>query len=156
MLIPCEVQSIDTTGNYVDNWEAYRDESDSVPDSEHGMNWANVWKRLIPQLILKSSLSTTSALCLKGTYFVVPDRVYQQFEKIVGSVASRPSAGPGVLTVMTYNLGPDVPEGKIRSLLHCRTERLLATEMAVSFASGKQLPLGTQLDQKVAEILASL
>jgi hypothetical protein len=57
LIIPCEVQSADTTGNYRANWDAYSKELDSIPDSEHGMNWANIWKRLIPQLILKGSIA---------------------------------------------------------------------------------------------------
>lgn len=156
LLVPCEVQSIDITGNYIANWKAYRDEKLEIPNSKHGMNWANVWKRLIPQLILKSSISLTSSLCHKGTYFVVPDRVYQQFERIVGPVQTQSMAGSGVLTVMTYHLGSEVPFGAIRSLRQARTERMLATDFAASFASGRQLPPGSQLDAQVRAILNSL
>ena len=48
-----EVQSIDITNNYRDNWYAYKNISENaiIPRSEHGMNWANVHKRLIPQII---------------------------------------------------------------------------------------------------------
>ena len=120
------------------------------------MNWANVWKRLIPQLIMKAAIASTSKLCTKGTYFVVPDRVYAQFEKIVGDVSESPAAGPGVLTVMTYDIGPTVPLGEVRPLAHRRTKRMLATEFATSFASGKQMPLGTQLDDSVARVLEAL
>lgn len=156
LVIPCEVQSIDITGNYHKNWEAYSKEAAAIPDSRHGMNWANVWKRLIPQLILKSSIAVTSNLCRKGLYFVVPERVYCQFDKIVGSVKSLPEAAHGALNVMTYKLGDPVTSGKIRDLEHIRTVRMKATEFAASFASGKQMPLGTQLDTKIIEVLASL
>ena len=156
LIIPCEVQSIDTTGNYHKNWEAYSKECDDIPDSAHGMNWANVWKRLIPQIILKGSIASTSTLCKKGLYFVVPDRVYVQFEKLVGKVASAPAAAHGVMTVVTYHLGPKVASGQIRPLVAARTVRMLATDFATTFASGKQLPLGSQLDEKVASILAGL
>lgn len=155
-IIPCEVQSIDITGNYRDVWAAYSKELARVPNSEHGMNWANVWKRLIPQLILKAAVASTSKLCLSGLYFVVPDRVFQQFEKIVGTVAPVKEPGEGVMTVMTYNLGNKITNGQIRSLNPVRTVRMRATEFAKSFASGSQLPLGTQLDSKVAALLASL
>src|SRR3712207_8040238 len=47
--------------------------------------------------------------------------------------------GPGVLTVMTYALGPPVPAGSIRSLVHRRTVRTSITDFAQSFASGKEL-----------------
>jgi hypothetical protein len=53
-------------------------------------------------------------------------------------------------------LGPQVPHGSICPLEHQRTVRMLTTDFAQAFASGKQLPLGTQLDQQVATILATL
>lgn len=156
LIIPCEVQSIDTTGNYHANWQAYSNEEASVPNSKHGMNWANVWKRLIPQLVLKGSIAATSSLCKKGSYFVVPDRVYVQFEKIVGQVPLESAPGPGVLNVMTYSLGGKVAPGYIRPLVRMRKIRTLTTDFAQAFASGKQLPLGSQLDAKVRAVLAAL
>lgn len=156
LIIPCEVQSIDITGNYRANWDAYSRELPLVPDSKHGMNWANVWKRLIPQLILKGSIASTSQFCQQGMYFVVPDRVYRQFEKLIGEVAGPTASERGVLTVMTYDLGPVVPFGTIRSLVPVRTIRIRLVDFAEAFASGKQLPLGSQLDEKVGEALANL
>lgn len=156
LIVPCEVQSIDTTGNYHANWNAYSREREIIPNSKHGMNWANVWKRLIPQLILKGSIAATSKLCKQGIYFVVPDRVYIQFEKLIGEVASSEVAGEGVLTIMTYELGAEVAQGSIRQLRPHRIVRMLVTEFATAFASGKQMPLGSQLDTKVVEILANL
>ena len=154
-IVPCEVQSIDITGNYRAAWHAYAKEKGSIPNSEHGMNWANVWKRLIPQLILKSAVAATSRLCHYGIYFILPERVYVQFEKLVGVVPSAPKAQEGTLTIMTYNLDPTIPKGKSRALIHHRTVRMSATEFAKSFAAGKQMPLGTQLDEKVATYLLS-
>lgn len=61
-----------------------------------------------------------------------------------------------VLTVMTYDLGPVVPFGTIRSLVPRRTIRMRLVDFAEAFASGKQLPLGSQLDEKVGEALAKL
>ena len=58
-----EVQSIDITGNYRDAWYAYKNlaanRSKPIPSSAHGMNWANVHKRLIPQIIRKSIFSAS-------------------------------------------------------------------------------------------------
>ncbi len=157
LIVPCEVQSIDTTGNYRDAWRAYANEQPEIPNSGHGMNWANVWKRLIPQLMLKGAVASTSILCKQGLYFVVPDRVYTQFEKLVGELPEADDPGQGVLTVMTYNLGPEAPEGAHRRLVHKRIIRTLATDFAESFASGKELlPLGSQLDGKVSDMLSGL
>lgn len=153
-IIPCEVQSMDTTGNYCANWEAYRDELQEVPNSNHGMNWANVWKRLIPQLILKGAIASTSTLSNFGHYFVVPDRVYVQFEKLVGRVELEPEPGKGILSVMTYSLGDPAPFGSIRQLVHRRIVRIQTAAFAKAFGSGQQVTeLGPQLDRKVAEVL---
>lgn len=156
VIVPCEVQSIDTTGNYHSNRRAYAEEKSLIPNSKHGMNWANVWKRLIPQLILKSSIAATSSLCKKGMYFVLPDRVFVQFEKLVGHVPPSIEATNGTLTVLTYGLGAITPHGTIRPLEFRRKARMSSVEFVKSFASGKQLPLGSQLDQKVLGILAAL
>jgi hypothetical protein len=157
--IPCEVQSIDTTGNYHANWKAYSQEKGRIPNSSHGMNWANAWKRLIPQILLKGAIASNSTLCNHGTYFVLPERVYQQFEKLIGPVPT-PSpdvAQKGSLTVMAYDLGPEVPFGQIRGLIKTRTSRMMLTDFAEAFASGRQLlPLGEQLDKKVFERIASV
>jgi hypothetical protein len=157
MLIPCEVQSADTTGNYHANWEAYARELDEIPDSQHGMNWANIWKRIIPQLILKGSVAATSKLCTAGQYFVVPDLVYTRFERLLGPTRGGESPEAGTLTVMTYGLGPPVPHGAVRTLRHQRTLRMPITEFARAFASaGRQTALGAQLEAKVLATLESL
>ena len=74
-----EVQSIDITGNYRDAWYAARDQKTSIPPSEHGLNWANVHKRLIPQIIRKSLVYSKSSFVTQGLYFIVPEPVYQRF-----------------------------------------------------------------------------
>ncbi|MBE3519090.1 MAG: hypothetical protein IMW97_02175 [Firmicutes bacterium] len=150
------MQSADITGNYQDTWEAYARELDTIPDWHHGMNWANVWKRLIPQLMLKGAVASTSKLCTKGLYFVVPKRVFIQFEKILGKVPEVHRPGQGVLTVMTYELGPELTDGSIRELKLCRVKRMKLEDFVQSFASGKQLPLGAQLDEKVLRMLEML
>lgn len=156
-VVPCEVRSIDTTGSYRETWQAYSKEQPLIPNSSHGMNWANLWKRLIPQLMLKGAVASTSSLCKQGLYFVLPDRVYIQFEKLVGEVPQVSKPGPGVLTVMTYALGSAVSAGNIRPLSQRRVIRIRITDFAESFASGRELfPLGAELDHKVDSVLNSL
>ncbi|EIB0514492.1 restriction endonuclease, partial [Salmonella enterica subsp. enterica serovar Brandenburg] len=60
-----EIQSIDITGNYRDAWHAYKnikptDDRNELPTSQHGLNWANVHKRLIPQIIRKGVVYSRS------------------------------------------------------------------------------------------------
>ena len=152
--IGIEVQSIDITGNYRDAWYAARDKKSVIPTSAHGLNWANVHKRLMPQIIRKSLVYSKSALVKNGLYFIVPEPVYQRFEEIIGSdipVVDIP--GKDVITVFTYNLGNKVPHGQVRKLVRNRVVRFKLDEFSARFIAGPNLPAGNELDNKIREIL---
>jgi hypothetical protein len=88
-----------------------------IPSSGHGMNWANVHKRLIPQIIRKGIIYSRSSLVKSGLYFVVPDIVYRKFEGIIGSdIPLLSNAGKDVLTIHTYELSSEVKHGEQRTL----------------------------------------
>lgn len=153
-IIPCEVQSMDTTGNYHTNWEAYSLELPEVPNARFGFNWANVWKRLIPQLILKGSVARSSSLCSSGSYFMVPEAVFLRFEKLLGDLRQVHSPARGVLTVLTYGLGPEVPHGHIRQLEYRRMVRTGVDDLALAFATaGDSNELGELLELQVRKRL---
>lgn len=149
-----EVQSIDITGNYRDAWYAARDKKPDIPPSAHGLNWANVHKRLMPQIIRKSLVYSKSALVKNGLYFIVPEPVYQRFEEIIGSdIPTVKTSGKDVITVFTYDLGNLVAHGKARELVRNRTVRFELNEFSARFISGPNLPAGNELDNKIREIL---
>lgn len=149
-----EVQSIDITGNYRDAWYAARDKKSEIPPSGHGLNWANVHKRLMPQIIRKSLVYSKSALVQKGLYFVVPEAVYQRFEEIIGSdIPNENLAGKDVISVFTYDLGSVVPHGQMRGLVRSRVLRFKLDEFSARFISGLNLPSGNELDSKIRKIL---
>lgn len=149
-----EVQSIDITGNYRDAWYAARDKKSVIPPSGHGLNWANVHKRLMPQIIRKSLVYSKSALVKKGLYFIVPEAVYQRFEEIIGSdIPNVDISGKDVISVFTYDLGNVVPHGDIRELVRSRTLRFKLVEFSARFISGPNLPTGNELDSKIRKIL---
>lgn len=152
-----EVQSIDISGNYRDAWHSYRNmnaQTTSVTSSEHGMNWANVHKRLIPQIIRKGTIYAKSDLVKSGLYFVVPDIVYRKFEEILGAdIPLLNSGGKDVLTIHTYELSPFLRHGEQRTLLLKRNIRFSLDEFSKRFISGPNLPSGLQLDNAVKRIL---
>lgn len=149
-----EVQSIDITGNYRDAWYAARDKKSVIPPSAHGLNWANVHKRLMPQIIRKSLVYSKSELVKNGLYFIVPESVYQRFEEIIGSdIPTVEFAGKDVITVCAYDLSESVPHGEMRSLVRSRTVRFKLDEFSARFISGPNLPAGNELDNKIREIL---
>ena len=152
-----EVQSIDITNNYKDNWYAYRylsDDNSVIPKSKHGMNWANVHKRLIPQLIRKGLIYSRSGLVNSGLYFVLPDIVYKKFEGVIGAdipLVEKKSAD--VVTVHTYSLSDPVEHGKQRHIKIERQLRFKLEEFSRRFVSGVNLPSGEDLDNAVKRVL---
>lgn len=156
-----EVQSIDITGNYRDAWHAYKNlpqsnQSGNVPSSAHGLNWANVHKRLIPQLIRKSIVYSRSKRVTNGMYFIVPDVVYEKFEEVIGSdIPQVDAVASDTLTIHTYKLGHVVPNGQQRALEPVRTIRFTLEEFSNRFISGPNLPTGEELDSAVVRVLGS-
>lgn len=149
-----EVQSIDITGNYRDAWYAARDKKPVIPPSAHGLNWANVHKRLMPQIIRKSLVYSKSSLVRNGLFFIVPESVYQRFEEIIGSdIPTVDMPGKDIITVFTYDLGDPVPLGQVRKLVRNRVVRFKQTEFSARFISGPNLPAGNELDNKIRQIL---
>jgi len=150
-----EVQSIDITGNYRDAWYSARDQKASIPPSEHGLNWANVHKRLIPQIIRKSLVYSKSSLVTQGLYFIVPEPVYQRFEEIIGDdIPLVEEDGKDVITVHTYDLGAASVPGTTRTLTETRKLKFKLDEFSARFITGPNLPSGESLDKKIREILA--
>jgi len=152
-----EVQSMDITGNYRSTWQAYAQlgqrQHAIIPESEHGINWANVHKRLIPQLIRKGAVFAKSTLCSKGLHFALPDLVYKKFEEVVGALAPCERLAADVLTVHTCALGPVVSAGSIRSLVPVQKRRVLLTDFAAGFVTGPNLPSGAELDAAISRSL---
>ena len=151
-----EVQSIDITGNYRDNWYAYKNinEGATIPKSEHGMNWANVHKRLIPQIIRKSLIYSRSNFVNNGLYFIVPEIVYKKFEEVIGAdIPLVTEKSSDVITVHTYQLGPETSEGNMRTIEPVRQLRFKMHEFSNRFISGPMLPSAIELDNAVKNAL---
>ncbi len=152
-----EVQSIDITGNYRDSWHSYKHlsaETTTLPPSAHGMNWANVHKRLIPQIIRKGTIYSRSSIVKSGLYFIVPDIVYKKFEEIIGAdIPLVTERGADVLTIHTYDLSPFETHGVHRKLFMKRRIRFSLSEFAQRFVKGPNLPNGGQLDTAVRRVL---
>lgn len=152
-----EIQSIDITGNYRDNWAAYKKiktgkEVSSIPNSGHGLNWANVHKRLIPQIIRKGNVYTKIKRCA-GFYFILPDMVYQKFEEVIGDITLKKAPARNNLSVITFNLGSNVPHGSIRSLNLVREVHYSLSDVAIAFIGNSSENAPDQLDDALRRIL---
>ena len=84
-----EVQTIDTTGNYRDAREALLSNR-RIESSTVGLNWENVSKRIIPQLIYKGQVLQREDLCRTGLYFICPQPVYDRVLKRLGGKEKLP------------------------------------------------------------------
>lgn len=78
-----EVQTIDTTGNYQTARKELLDEGNIVADTV-GLNWENVNKRIIPQLIYKGQVLQREELCKAGLFFVSPLPIYNRVLERLG------------------------------------------------------------------------
>jgi hypothetical protein len=152
-----EIQSIDITGNYRDNWDAYRrmkgsQNVDSVPNSGHGLNWANVHKRLIPQIIRKGNIYAKIDRCV-GFYFILPDAVYKKFEEVIGDVPTALTPSRENLSVITFRLDKNVKDGSIRSLELVRQVHYSLGDIAAAFIANLSEGAPLQLDMNLRSIL---
>ena len=152
-----EVQSIDITNNYRDCWYAYKNlskDTETIPPSEHGMNWANVHKRLIPQIIRKGVVYSNSKLVRSGIFFIIPDVVYKKFEEIIGSdIEQIEDKGPDSISIHTYKLSPPTTHGSQRVIEIDRKIRVSLNDFSQRFISGPNLPSGEILDEAVRRVL---
>ena len=114
-----EVQTIDTTGTYQNARRAlighHTIEKDTV-----GLNWENVSKRIIPQIIYKGQVLQREELCRSGLYFVCPKPVYDRVLERLGGKEKLPQfpTQPAAIHFVAYDYLMDKPleDGKIRLL----------------------------------------
>lgn len=102
--VAVEVQTIDTTGNYRNGREGLLSPERTNPTTSAGLNWENVNKRILPQLIYKGQVLQREALCRKGLFFVCPSPVYTRIMARVGGSTGliRYALQPASITFLSY------------------------------------------------------
>lgn len=138
--VAVEVQSIDTTGNYRAERSAYLRGDPVTPSSSAGLNWENVNKRILPQIIYKGHVLRQEPLCQKGLFFVCPTPVYSKISERLGGSLRHYPIQPGALTIMPYDLGPPVPAGKMRQLVGGQRMTTTIDQVALAFTAPSNLP----------------
>ncbi|HHG3487653.1 TPA: NotI family restriction endonuclease [Vibrio parahaemolyticus] len=134
-----EVQSIDITGNYRDAHAAYSSLKSGelvtdIPNSGHGLNWANVHKRLIPQIIRKGNVYREMDRCA-GFFFVLPDTVFKKFEEVLGFLPERTGPRRDRLSILTYSLESSEEAGSLRKLKRDRIAHYDLDDIITAFSS---------------------
>lgn len=156
--IVIEVQSTDTVNSYRETWNCYRKLRDglkinSIINSSHTINSANVHKRIIPQLIRKGNICSNSKKC-SGFYFIVPEIIFQKFEATIGKVSDLAKASKKSISIMTYSLSEEKAKSdEIRQLTHIRTVHIDLDSFAFAFISYRPINSEAILEKKLAEIV---
>lgn len=105
-----EVQTIDTTGNYQTAREVLLKRRELVSDTV-GLNWENVSKRIIPQLIYKGQVLQREDLCKTGLFFVAPQPVYERVLERLGGKGKLPKfpSQPASIHFISYDMDESIP-----------------------------------------------
>jgi hypothetical protein len=140
--VAVEVQSIDTTGNYREERDTYLREQNFTGTSTAGLNWENVNKRILPQIIYKGHVLRREPLCQKGLFFVCPQQVWERIRDRLGGVGvmMQYQLQPGAVTFRWYNVSGAVPSGQRRDLLFGGQFTTTVDQVALAFTAPQNLP----------------
>ena len=125
-LTAIEVQTIDTTGSYGNAQQVLSETREVVSDTA-GLNWENVSKRIIPQIIYKGQVLQREDLCRSGLYLVCPKPVYQRVLDRLGGPDKLPKfpSQPASINFIAYDATAKQKDGRITPLgivdEHCTT-----------------------------------
>ena len=125
-LTAIEVQTIDTTGSYGKAQQVLSETREVVSDTA-GLNWENVSKRIIPQIIYKGQVLQREDLCRSGLYLVCPKPVYQRVLDRLGGPEKLPKfpSQPASINFIAYDTAEEQQDGRITPLgivdEHCTT-----------------------------------
>lgn len=135
-----EVQTIDTTGSYRSQSDAFFAGEEFPGWSNAGMNWENVNKRILPQLIYKGHVLRREARCSKGLFFICPEQVYGRIRQRLGNALHEYPVGPGTISFRSYELGyVDQVTGQ-RPLIFNAQFTTTVDQVAMAFTSPMNLP----------------
>jgi len=138
--VAVEVQTIDTTGTYRPEVDHYYRNKSFVGYSTAGLNWENVSKRILPQIIYKGHVLRRERKCRKGLFFVCPSPVHERILVRLGNELLNYEPQPGALTFMWYDLGKEEKPGELRSLTFQGQQTTTVDQVALAFTSPSNLP----------------
>lgn len=103
--IAVETPTLEVTGSYRACLDGYRDlhagGAAAVPASEHVVNWGNVHKKMLPDLIQKGLIVANTVDC-RGFFVIMPDALYQKIEDVLEDVSEQDTIGPEIMSIRTY------------------------------------------------------
>lgn len=159
--VAVEVQTIDTTNSYSDAAEKYADgvayiNKNGGDTTKAGLNWENVSKRILPQLIYKGHALRREPMCFKGLFFVVPQAVYDRIKRRVGGRLLEYPAAAGTITFKPYDLLQEHPESDVNVLEARPAFTTTVEQIAFAFVSPQNLPEAGVYEQVIANNLSKI
>ncbi len=137
--IAVEVQAIDTTGSYRPEVIELRNGATTLASSKAGLNWENVNKRILPQLIYKGHVLRREPLCTKGLFFICPTAVYRRVIARLGdNLLPYANLQPGSITFLWYD--PLTEDPGMPSVIQEGTFSTTVDQVALAFTAPANLP----------------
>lgn len=147
--VAVELQTMDTTGSYEAEVQSYYQGQHPAKPSQAGINWENVSKRILPQIIYKGHVLRREPLCTKGLFFVCPAPVYQRIITRLGGKLEDYHPQAGALTFRWYDLGPEHSSGVSRPLDFVGQRTTTIDQVALAFTSPSNLPMPRVYEQAI-------
>jgi len=151
-----EVQTIDTTGNYRDEFRSLLDGTEFTGRSTANPNWENVNKRILPQIIYKGHVLRAERKCTNGLFFVCPTPVYRRIRDRLGGDLQEIHPQPGALTFLHYSIGNEIdPATGSFPLIKEGSFTTTIDQVALAFSAPKNLPPAGSYESAIRRALNS-
>jgi hypothetical protein len=128
------------SGQEMQRREAHMAGKPFIGYSKAGVNWENVSKRILPQLIYKGHVLRRERLCSKGLFFVCPKPVKDKIVQRLGGNLLDYGLQPGALTFRWYDIGPDKGQALPRDIAFGGQLTTTVDQVATAFTSPTNLP----------------
>ena len=160
-IVAVEIQTVDTTGNYSDQskslfqgipFKGAKGASSGL--SKSNLNWENVNKRILPQLIYKGRALQREDLCKSGLYFVCPIQVMDHILQRLGDNLHDHKPGSGTITFCAYKIDNNAASGLHRSIIPDRRFTTTAEEVGIALTSPRSIPEPNSYAKAVRKALA--
>lgn len=151
--VAVEVQTIDTTGTYRDQYDVLMSGEAFDGGSKAGLNWENVNKRILPQLIYKGHVLRREPLCRKGLFFVCPTEVSRRIIDRLGGDLLQYELQPGSITFCAYDLGDTPEHGNSIPINLTNSFTTTVDQVALAFTAPRNLPPTRAYEQAIRERL---
>jgi hypothetical protein len=146
-----EAQAVDTTGSLKPFVDAYFAGDDwNVVSHPSGINWKNVWKRIVPQILRKGRLFEAQHSRL---YVIMQDVLVDYNRNDMGLEEARPGEDPNVI-FYAFHLQPNTPGPGYELVLRDRfktTLRRIETAVGDVTSLPTRAELGSSVQRRVAE-----